>query len=429
MGEQPLARRVRPVIELFRRHRSFRLLWFGETISQLGTSVTSVALPLVAVQLLHSSAFVVSLLSVAAWLPWLVVGLPVGAWVDGLGSRRWLLIACDVVSAVSFASIPLAATVHILTAVQLILVALVAGAASVIFSTAYQVFLRDLIPAYPDRVTANGALQGSASAARVAGPGVAGLLVELVGAPPTLLTDAISFVISATCLAVIRPSTSTARSSPMQAPLRRRILEGLAYLRTDPLLRTLTLFGGASNLALMSYQSIFVVYFARVAHLRPTLIGAILAVGGLGGVIGAALAGPLRRRLGSAQALLLTKSLGGAGALLIPLTTSPSRAPFAAVGGAVLGAGIVAGNILSSAFIQGYTTPEKLARVAATSGVVNYGTMPLGALLGGALASTAGLPVAMWFSTALVPLAAVILIVSPIRRMRDLPESSRLRCE
>ncbi len=133
------------MIALVRRHRGFRLLWTGETTSQVSNSVTTVVLPLIAVTSLHASALTVSLLKAAAWLPWLVIGLLVGAWIDQLPRRRWLMIACDAAAAAAFATVPLAWALGDLTAVQLLLVALAAGTAAVFFNTAYRVFLLDLL--------------------------------------------------------------------------------------------------------------------------------------------------------------------------------------------------------------------------------------------------------------------------------------------
>src|SRR5579875_1477544 len=133
------------MIALLRRHRGFRLLWTGETTSQVGNSVTTVVLPLIAVTSLHASALTVSLLKAAAWLPWLAIGLVVGAWIDQLSQRRWLMIACDAAAALAFASVPLAWSLGDLTALQLLLVALAAGTAAVFFDTAYRVFLLDVL--------------------------------------------------------------------------------------------------------------------------------------------------------------------------------------------------------------------------------------------------------------------------------------------
>jgi predicted MFS family arabinose efflux permease len=409
------------VIALLRRHRDFRLLWTGETTSQVGNSVTSVVMPVIAVTTLHAGAFTVSLLRAVAWLPWLVIGLLVGAWIDQLREHRWLLIACDFAAAAAFATVPVAWALGDLTAVQLLLVALAAGTASVFFDTAYRVYLLEVVGERKDRAVGNSALQGSASAANVGGPGLGGLLIYALGGAIALLADSASFLVSAVCLLAMHRPPHRPRPAQASAPIGDRVREGIRYLRQEPLLRSLTLFGGAGNLALTGYQSILVVFLLRETHLHSDVVGLVLALTGLGGVAGAFLARPLAARLGSARALLATKAAGGACALFIPLATSPSRAGFAVGGGILVGAGIVAGNIISTTFVQSYVPPEVYARTSATNNVINYGTMPLGALLGGALAGTLGLGPALWITTAMLPLASLFLFAGPLPRLHELP--------
>lgn len=159
------------------RDRDFRLLWIGETTSKVGSAVTAVALPLVAVTTLHANTFEVAALTSAEWLPWLLMGLPAGAWVDRL-PRRPVMLGCDVVSAAAFASVPLAAAFGLLTVAQLYAVATIGGAASVFFSTAYLVFLPSIVTD-DALVEGNAKLQGSESAAQLVGPALAGGVAQL----------------------------------------------------------------------------------------------------------------------------------------------------------------------------------------------------------------------------------------------------------
>jgi MFS family permease len=126
-------------------HRDFRLLWFGETVSQLGTAMAVVAMPLAAVTVLHAGTFAVTALVAMTWLPWLLIGLPAGAWVDRL-PRRAVMVACDLIAVALYASVPLAALAGVLTIGQLLAVGLLGGAAGVLFTTAYQAYLPSLLP-------------------------------------------------------------------------------------------------------------------------------------------------------------------------------------------------------------------------------------------------------------------------------------------
>ena len=188
------------------RQRNFRLLWTGESVSELGDAMAVVGVPLLAVAVLHASTFAVAALTAAAYLPWLVIGLPAGAWVDRLPARP-LMITCDVASALLYASLPAAAWLHILTIGQVLVVTLLAGAASVFFATAYQVYLPSLVTA-ADLVEGNAKLQGSAEVAQIGGRAAAGLAAQAVGDAAALLFNSASFLVSAGCLLSIRSTTS-----------------------------------------------------------------------------------------------------------------------------------------------------------------------------------------------------------------------------
>ncbi len=183
-------------------HRDFRLLWFGETISQVGNAMAVVAVPLLAVTVLHASTFMVSALVAAAWLPWLLIGLPAGAWVDRLPCRA-VMVTCDATSTALYASVPAAAWLGVLTIAQLLAVALLGGAASVFFNTAQQAYLPSLV-AGEQLVEGNAKLAGSTSAARLGGPGLAGLVAQALSVVTALLFNAASFLVSAACLLGIR---------------------------------------------------------------------------------------------------------------------------------------------------------------------------------------------------------------------------------
>ncbi|MBO0840611.1 MAG: MFS transporter, partial [Sciscionella sp.] len=251
------------------RQRDFRLLWVGETTSKLGSAVTMVALPLVAVISLHANTFTVSALEAAAWLPWLLIGLPAGAWVDRL-PRRAVMITCDVLSAVLFASVPIAAWLGWLSIGQLLAVALLTGVCTVFFQTSYQVYLPTVVRE-SELTEANAKLLGSESAGQVVGPGLGGLLAQLFGAVFGLLVDALSFVVSAFCLLRIRASEALP-AKEKRAPLHREIGEGLRFVFHDPYLRTLVIYAGASNLVSNGFMAVMVPFLVRDIGLAPGLV-------------------------------------------------------------------------------------------------------------------------------------------------------------
>ncbi|WP_327287247.1 MFS transporter [Streptomyces sp. NBC_01198] len=407
---------------LLRRHRDFRLLWCGETAGKFGASVTGVAMPLVAVSTLHAGTFEVGLLSAATWAPWLVIGLPVGVWVDRL-PRRPIMLGAAGVSLALFAGLPVAASLGRLSMGLLLAVALLTGTAAVFFQTAYSAYLPGILEP-DDQPEGNAKLHGSASAAQIAGLGSGGLIVQVAGAVNGMFANAATFLVSLLCLAGIRhrePPAGGARERPRA--LAGEVGEGLRLIAGDPWFRALTLFGAASNLALMGYQSIQVVFLVRTVGLTPGAVGSLIAATSAGGVAGALAARRVAGRIGTARATLLFELGLALPGLLIPLTVSGAGVLLFVAGGFCVSAGVVAGNIIKASFQQRYCPAELLGRLTASTAFLSYGTIPLGALLGGALGTALGLRAAMAISTAGIPLAALILVFSPVRRARDLPTS------
>ncbi|MGA5132958.1 MFS transporter [Streptomyces olivoreticuli] len=407
---------------LLGRHRDFRLLWCGETAGKFGASVTGVAMPLVAVSTLHAGTFEVGLLTAAAWVPWLVIGLPVGVWVDRM-RRRPIMLAAAAVSCLLFACVPVAAWAGRLSIGLLLTVALLTGTAAVFFQTAYSAYLPGILEP-EDQPEGNAKLHGSASAAQIAGLGSGGLIAQLAGAVNGMFANAATFLVSLLCLSGIRhrePRVTGTAHRPKS--LAGEVGEGLRLVAGDPWLRTLTLFGAASNLALMGYQSILVVFLVRGVGLGPGPVGALIAAAGTGGVAGAFVARRVAGRVGTARATLLFELGLPVFALLIPLTTGGAGVVLFVAGGFCVSAGVVAGNVVKASFQQRYCPPGLLGRLTATTAFLNYGTIPLGALLGGTLGTALGIRTAMWITTAGVPLAALILLFSPVGRSRDLPTS------
>jgi MFS family permease len=390
----------------------------------LGNSVTAVALPLIAVEVLDADSTAVGLLAAAVWLPWLLVGLPVGAWVDRI-RKRPLMMACDLVAGAALLSIPSAVWLDALTLQHMVVVALICGAAAVCFDTAYHSYIRIVLDGR-DLLEGNAKLQGSESAVRVAGPGVAGLLAQAFGAVTGLLADAVTFLISVVCLKRIEVVEPDRAPDEERAPLQRQIIEGLRFVGRDPYLRPMVTWGAAINMALMGYQAVQVVFLVRTVGLNPALVGMLLTSGSVGGIVGALMASRFSRRFGSARGLLLLQAVTAPFALLMPMTTAGPGLLLFAVGGFLVGIGISVANIVVGSFRQTYCPPHMLGRVVATAMMINHSTIPVGSLLGGVLGDTVGYRPAMWIMTGLVAPCWLILVMSPMRRERDLPGTYEL---
>ncbi|MFJ3440714.1 MFS transporter [Streptomyces sp. NPDC086081] len=399
----------------------FRLLWVGETVSGLGNSVTVVALPLIAVVVLDAGSTAVGLLTAAVWLPWLLVGLPVGAWVDRV-RKRPLMIVCDLVAAAALVSIPVAAWLDALTFAQLVVVALVCGTAAVCFNTAYHAFVPVVLDGR-DLLEGNARLQGSEAATQVAGPGVAGLLAQAFGAVSALVVDAVTFLVSACCLqriGVVEPDGPAHAERPS---LRGEMREGLRFVGRDPYLRPMVVWGAVINMALMGYQAVQVVFLVRTVGLSPGMVGLLLTGGSAGGIVGALVAARVGRRFGTARGLLLVQATTSPFVLLLPMTTAGPGLLLFALGAFLVGAGVTVANVVLGSFRQTYCPPHLLGRVVSTAMVINHSTIPLGSLLGGVLGDAVGHRPAMWIMTGVVAPSWLVLALGPMRRERDLPHA------
>ena len=397
------------------RQRDFRLFWIGESISEVGNSVTVVVIPLVAIDSLHASTLVVTLLTAMVWLPWVIIGIPAGAWVDRLPPRA-VMLACDAISAAVYASVPVAAWSGVLTVAQLIAVALIAGAASVFFNSAYQVLLPAVVDE-ADLTEGNAKLLGSREVAQIGGPGLGGLLAQAAGPVTGLLANAVSFAVSFCCLTAMRPP----RDRRPDGPAAGGVLDGLRFAWRDPYLRAMTAFSSLANLTLTGVDALIVVFLVRTVGLSSATAGLVMASLGVGGVLGALVARPLGQRFGTARTVLIAVPVGLCFALLLPLTGSGPRLAFASA--AMMGAGcvIAIANVIVGSFMQSYVSPGILGRVASATRAVGFAMMPAGALLAGVLATALGVRAALWILTALIAVSGLTFLLTPMRRLRDLP--------
>lgn len=396
------------------RQRNFRLFWAGESISEVGNSVTIVVIPLIAINTLHTSTFIVTLLTAMVWLPWVIIGVPAGAWVDRLPPRP-VMLACDAISVAVYVSVPVAAWFGVLTVAQLIAVALIAGAAAVFFNSAYQVLLPGIVDE-ADLTEGNAKLLGSREVAHIGGPGLGGLLAQAAGPVTGLLADAVSFAVSFCCLTAMQPPRDRRPGGPAAGG----VLDGLRFAWRDPYLRAMTTFSSLGNLALTGVDALVVVFLVRTVGLSSAAAGLVMASLGVGGVLGACAARPLGRRFGTARAMLIAV-LGQCFALLLPLADKGPRLAFASAAMMCAGCVIVISNVIGDSFVQAYVSPGILGRVTSATWAVAFAMMPVGALLAGVLATALGVRTALWILTAMIAASGLVFVLSPLRHLRDLP--------
>ncbi len=396
-------------------NRDFRRLWLADLVSQLGSRIDVLAVPLLAVAL-GASVFEVSLVRTAATLPYLVLGLQVGAWCDRLRHRP-VLIAADVGRAVLIGSIPVAALFGALGLAHLLAVVLGVGLLGVFFDIAHQTYVPSLVTR-EQLPEANARLQTNLSMAAVAGPGLAGLIIQALGTAAALAVDAVSYLGSALWLR--RIETPDARPRSGERRLLHEIAEGLRLVRGDRVLRAISVHGAVSSFFQSVHLAIVIVFLARDVGLSPWAIGLL----GTSTLTGALLAGLTARRIGhrigGARALWGAAVLYGLAYQLYPFTGRGWALACYVVAGFFASFGVIVLNVFGMSFQQAAAPPELLGRVNSITHTLVFGAVPLGSLAGGALASTFGMRVTLHIAAAGVLASAAILVGSPLRKLRDL---------
>ena len=399
-------------------HLDFRRLWIGETVSQFGTMISQLALPLVAILVVHATTFEVGLLTALESVAFLLVGLPAGAWVDRM-RYRWVLIVNDVIRSLAIGSIPLTDAFGLLTIGQLYAVALVMSLSTVFFDVAYQSYLPQLV----DRkllVEGNAKLQASESVSQVAGPSLGGLLIQAITAPYAMAVDAVSFLWSASWVAAIRQRPPKPERKP-DRHLGREMKEGLSFVLGNRLLRAIAMCTGSSNLFSSIGFAVFYLLLARELHVSAGVIGLITATAAIGGLLGSLLANRFAKKVGQGPAIWMSALFIAPFAFVTPFVQHDWTLGLLAVAQIFSWMFVVLYNITQVSFRQGLCPPALLGRMNATMRFLVWGTMPVGGLLGGALGSWLGVRPTLLIAAIGGALAWVPPFLSPLRRMRELP--------
>ena len=403
------------------RDPDFLKLWTGQAVSQVGSWITLVGLPLAAVLVLGASPVQMGILSGVSAAAVLLFGLFAGAWADRL-RRRPILISADLGRGVVLGTIPLAFALHRLTIGHLYLV----GAASAILTVFFDVSYQSYLPSLVDRESlqeGNSKLALSKSIAEVAGPGLTAILVKALTAPIAILFDALSFLASAFSLWLIRkPEPRPERGA---APhIGREIVEGLQASWREPVLRTLALRTATSSLFLGFGSSLYILFAIRELRLSAALLSAIIAVGGASGLFGTLAAERLARRYGLGPTLIGAATLAGVAGLLPPLARGPVPVCAAILGAAQLcDVAWPVYHINELSLRQAIAPSRLLGRVNSAMHLLFRGVLPVGALAGGLLAEAIGVRHAMLAGASGFLLSTLWLVFSPVRRLREIPST------
>jgi MFS family permease len=397
----------------------FLRLWAAESVSEVGSAVTALALPLIAILLLRATPLEVGLLAAAGFLPFVLVGLPAGVLADRTPPMP-LLIMSDLGRALMLASVPLAFVAGHLTIVQLYVVALLTGCLTVLSGIAQQTAVHGIVPK-SQLLDANSKLEMSHAVGHVAGPGVGGLLIAAVTAPIAVVVDSVSFLASALLVATIPRSRPSPPGPVAVEGFVLQVREGLGFIFRHPVLRAVALSLATINFFGELFFAVYLVYLVRALHLAPSVIGAVLAIGGAGGVVGAAAATRLARWLGVGM-VILVGAAASVSLALVPLAPTAAPIPWVVAGGFLTDLFGVAFNVNQRGLRQALTPARLQGRMTATMRFLIIAPVPVGAVVGGLLGSWIGLRPAL-FIGAVGSMAAVLpILFSPTPRIRAVPE-------
>jgi MFS family permease len=403
-------------------HRDFLKLWTGQSISELGSQVSILAIPWLAAFGLDASPIEFSLLGVLGFLPFILFALPAGVWVDRL-RRRQILIVGDAARAVLLAIIPVLWAVGVLRIWHLLVLQFVIGVFTVFFDVAYQSYLPALIER-DHLVEGNSKLQLTVSIAQVGGPSLSGAFIAAITAPYAIVVDAVSFVVSTGFMLRMRHREEPQARAPGEKhpPMWPQVKEGLAWVVGNPHLRAVAVCTGSGNFFGQVLFAVLILYAGRALHLSAFEVGAVFGLGSVGSILGALAANRLQQAIGIGPAIVAPAVMFSVGGLALPLAPRAFPLPLLFLGIFVMGFGSVAYNITQVSYRQAIT-PERLqGRMNAAMRWIVWGTIPLGTLLGGAIGQWIGLHAALWAGAVGGLPCFLPVALSSVRSLRELPE-------
>jgi MFS family permease len=403
----------------------FRSLWLATSVSQLGTQVSELAIPFIAVTTLRAAPFEIGVLNAVQFLPILLLSLVVGVWVDRL-RRRPVLIASDLARAFILFSIPAAAIWHVLSLPQLYVVGFLVGSFTVLFDVAYQSYL----PAVVDReqfITANSRLQVSEQGASVIGPALGGSLISLLTGPIAVTIDAVSYLASAGFLLRIRRKEPAPVRTEAEVGVRREIADGLRFVWRQPILRAMAMTAGLTQLFGRMVFAVLLLYLVREVGLGAAGVGTIFSLGSVGFVAGALIAGRVSAALGVGRTIAVAAVLASSSPLLYAFGPRTFAGPLVAAGFFLYGVAAVVWTVNNLSLRQAITPPALLGRTNASMRLLGWGAIPIGSVVGGLLGGAIGLRQTIVLGALGSLLASLPVWLSPLPRLRQLPEPAAVR--
>lgn len=395
----------------------FRALWASSTAAALGMGMTGVVVPLLAIEVFDADPFAVSVLIAAENMPWLVLGLVAGVWVDRWPKRRVLVVA-SLVRFGALLALPVLWLAGALNFWNTLFVIAITGMTSIFTTVASVSFLPTLVTG-PQLVAANSRLAAGQSGGGLLGEASAGFLYQVIGGPLVLLVEAATSAFSALAISRTRPDVvGPEGSATPRTRFRKELLAGLRITLADRVFRPITISATLTNMAEAARYAVLPSFL--VTHLAAPVatVGLVIAAIGVGGLFGSLACERLSKRHGSARVWRAALFMTAVSALLVSFAQPGLGLVVAGVGSFLTGFFGAISNVVSSSARQAICPPHLLGRLAATSRTITWGAIPLGALAGGAIATLIGTQPA--FILLVLPILAALAVIwmSPLGRVR-----------
>jgi MFS family permease len=406
------------------RQPGFLKLWIGQSVSVIGSQISGLAFPVLAVTYLHANEFEMGLLNAADTSAFLVFGLLAGALVDRWVKRKVMLVA-DLVRMVAVAVIPILWMLGVLNIYHLIVIGAVLSIATVFFDVSYQSYIPILLPKEYIGV-GNARLETSSQISGIAGPGIVGALLNIFKAPVILIFDAVSFFISALSLWFIKDREQP-KPKEDRKPLKTEIAEGLKFVWNQKLIRAISFTTSTSNLFGTVVGTMFALYLLSPENLNlsVTSFGILMSIGSIGGLIGATATPRLIKLVGEGPLVVWSALLSGAVQFLIPLAWYiPHDWALVPLAGQAFFTSFFAltYNITQVTARQRLCPEHLLGRMNASIRFMVWGSMPIGALISGVLGTVFGVLPTIWIGCIFGLFSAGFVFFSPLRTMRQMPD-------
>lgn len=405
------------------RNKNFLALWGGQTVSEIGSQLSGLALPVFAVTMLNVNESQMGFLNASSTASFLLVGLIAGAWVDRWIKRR-VMIWADIIRLVAVLSLPILYFANLIQVWHLFVAAGIIGLATVFFDVAYQSFVPLVVPK-EQIASANSSLETTNQLSGIAGPAIVGGLLTVFKAPALLVADALSFLVSAMSLSAIR-DREVPKPKEQRNKLRHEIAEGLKFVWGNKIIRAVSFTTSTSNLFSTAQFTLIPLVLLRDQNISPAVYGVIASISAVGGLLGAVTAARLSKWIGEGQVIAVSAVIMGAAAFapaIAAISNQLTAIVVYAAGQFVISFTVLTYNITQVSARQRLCPEHLLGRMNASIRFFVWGVMPIGALLAGATASAFGIAPVMWVCAVGVFLSAGFVVFSPLSRMKKLPDA------